>query len=42
MGHKYYQKSLEEKGLTRIPNYHQFGKYSGIKVDPIPQSKYVK
>ena len=42
MGYKYYQKSLEEKGLTRIPNYHQFGKYSGIKVDPIPQSKYVK
>ena len=42
LGYKYYAKSLEEKGLSRIPNYHQFGKYSGIKVDPIPVSKYVK
>ena len=37
MGYKYYAKPLK----VPIPNYHQFGKYSGIKVDPIPRSKYI-
>ena len=38
LGYKYYAAPLK----VPLPNYYQFGKYSGIKVDPIPQSRYIK